>query len=119
MPVMCLYTLCRFCRSNGYTLSELSSLYTKGVHFIAIANSVDSDDQNSNEFAPFLNIMNEWYLRDLSRKQRTAIRVKGESGKPTTNCAIYGYKKMPGDKYSWYIDEEAAEVVRRIFRLTI
>jgi len=80
---------------------------------------VDSDDQNSNEFAPFLNIMNEWYLRDLSRKQRTAIRVKGESGKPTTNCAIYGYKKMPGDKYSWYIDEEAAEVVRRIFRLTI
>ena len=90
-----------------------------GVHFIAIANSVDSDDQNSNEFAPFLNIMNEWYLRDLSRKQRTAIRVKGESGKPTTNCAIYGYKKMPGDKYSWYIDEEAAEVVRRIFRLTI
>ena len=90
-----------------------------GVHFIAIANSVDSDDQNSNECAPFLNIMNEWYLRDLSRKQRTAIRVKGESGKPTTNCAIYGYKKKPGDKYSWYIDEEAAEVVRRIFRLTI
>ena len=90
-----------------------------GVHFVAIANSVDSDDQNSGEFAPFLNIMNEWYLRDLSRKQRTAIRVKGESGKPTTNCAIYGYKKMPGDKYSWYIDEEAAEVVRRIFRLTI
>ena len=54
-----------------------------GVHFVAIANSVDSDDQNSNEFAPFLNIMNEWYLRDLSRKQRTAIRVKGESGTST------------------------------------
>ena len=90
-----------------------------GVHFVAIANSVDSDDQNSNEFAPFLNIMNEWYLRDLSRKQKTAIRVKGESGKPTTNAAIYGYKKMPGDKYTWHIDEEAAAVVRRIFRLTI
>jgi hypothetical protein len=90
-----------------------------GVHFVAIANSVDSDDQNSNEFAPFLNIMNEWYLRDLSRKQKTAIRVKGESGKPTTNSAIYGYKKVPGDKYTWYIDEEAAAVVRRIFRLTI
>ena len=41
------------------------------VHFVAIANGVDSDDQNSNEFAPFLNIMNEWYLRDLSRKQKT------------------------------------------------
>ena len=63
------------------------------VHFVAIASSVDSDDQNSNEFAPFLNIMNEWYLRDLSRKQKTAIRVKGRTGKPTTNCAIYGYKK--------------------------
>lgn len=68
------------------------------VHFVAIANGVDSDDQNSNEFAPFLNIMNEWYLRDLSRKQKTAIRVKGESGKPTTNCAIYGYKKDPENK---------------------
>ena len=90
-----------------------------GVHFVAIANGVDSDDQNSNEFAPFLNIMNEWYLRDLSRKQRTAIRVKGESGKPTTNSAIYGYKKLPGDKYTWHIDEEAAAIVRRIFRLTI
>ena len=90
-----------------------------GVHFVAIANSVDSDDQNSNEFAPFLNIMNEWYLRDLSRKQKTAIRIKGESGKPTTNCAIYGYKKDPENKYHWLIDEEAAAVVRRIFRLTI
>ena len=90
-----------------------------GVHFVAIANSVDSNDQNSNEFAPFLNIMNEWYLRDLSRKQRTAIRVKGESGKPTTNCAIYGYKKDPENKHHWLIDEEAAAVVRRIFRLTI
>ena len=90
-----------------------------GVHFVAIANSVDSVDQNSNEFAPFLNIMNEWYLRDLSRKQKTAIRVKGESGKPTTNCAIYGYKKDPENKYHWLIDEEAAAVVRRIFQLTI
>ena len=91
----------------------------RGVHFIAIANGVDSDDQTTSEFAPFLNIMNEWYLRDLSRKQKTAIRVKGESGKPTTNCVIYGYRKDPEDKYHWLIDEEAAAVVRRIFRLTI
>ena len=90
-----------------------------GVHFVAIANSVDSNDQNSNEFAPFLNIMNEWYLRDLSRKQKAAVRMKGESGKPITNIAIYGYKKDPQDKYHWLIDEEAAAVVRRIFRLTI
>ena len=90
-----------------------------GVHFIAIANNVDSNDQTSNEFIPFLNIMNEWYLRDLSRKQKAAIRVKGESGKRTTNNAIYGYKKDPDDKHRWIIDEEAAAVVRRIFRLTV
>ena len=89
------------------------------VHFVAIANNIDSDDQTSSEFAPFINIMSEWYLRDLSRKQRAAIRVKGESGKPTTNQAIYGYKKDPNDKNHWLIDEEAAAVVRRIFRLTI
>ena len=90
-----------------------------GVRFIAIGNSIDSADPSSSEFAPFVNIMSEWYLRDLSRKQRTAIRVKGESGKPTTNCAIYGYRKDPSDKYHWLIDEEAAAVVRRIFQLTI
>lgn len=90
-----------------------------GVRFIAIGNSIDSDDPSSSEFAPFVNIMSEWYLRDLSRKQRTAIRVKGESGKPTINCAIYGYRKDPNDKYHWLIDEEAAVVVRRIFQLTI
>ncbi len=89
------------------------------VRFIAIGNGIDSADPASSEFAPFMNIMNEWYLRDLSRKQRTAIRVKGESGKPTTNCAIYGYRKDPEDKHHWLIDEEAAAVVRRIFRLTI
>ena len=70
----------------------------KGVRFIAIANSIDSVNKDSGEFAPFLNSRNEWYLRDLSRKQKTAIRVKGESGKPTTNCAIYGYKKDPDRK---------------------
>lgn len=90
-----------------------------GVHFVAIGNGIDSSDPNSGEFAPFINIMSEWYLRDLSRKQRTAIRVKGESGKPTTNCAIYGYVKDPADKYHWLVDEEAAAVVRRIFQLTI
>lgn len=89
------------------------------VRFIAIGNGIDSSDPGSSEFAPFVNIMSEWYLRDLSRKQRTAIRVKGESGKPTTNCAIYVYRKDPNDKYHWLIDEEAAAIVRRIFQLTI
>ena len=90
-----------------------------GIHFVAIGNSIDSNDPSSGEFAPFVNIMSEWYLRDLSRKQRTAIRVKGESGKPTTNQAIYGYRKDPNDKYHWLIDEEAAAVVRRIYQLAI
>ena len=87
-----------------------------GIHFVAIGNSIDSNDPSSGEFAPFVNIMSEWYLRDLSRKQRTAIRVKGESGKPTTNQAIYGYKKDPSDRL---VDEEAAAVVRRIYQLAI
>ena len=90
-----------------------------GIHFVAIGNSIDSNDPSSGEFAPFVNIMSEWYLRDLSRKQRTAIRVKGESGKPTTNQAIYGYKKDPTDKYHWLIDEESAAVVRRIYQLAV
>lgn len=90
-----------------------------GVHFIAIANNVDNEDQSSNEFAPFLNIMNEWYLRDQSRKIAAAYKVKGNSGRPTTNNAIYGYKKDPDDKDHWLIDEEAAAVVRRIFRLAV
>ena len=90
-----------------------------GIHFVAIGNSIDSNDPGSSEFAPFVNIMSEWYLRDLSRKQRTAIRVKGESGKPITNQAIYGYKKDPNDKCHWLVDEEAAAVVRRIYQLAI
>ena len=90
-----------------------------GVHFIAIANSVDSEDQNSNEFAPFLNIMNEWYLRDQSRKVSAAYKIKGNSGKHTSTHAIYGYKKDPEDKDHWIIDEEAAAVVRRIFQMSI
>ena len=89
------------------------------VRFIAVANNVDSDDPGSNEFTPFMNIMNEWYLRDQSRKMRTAIRIKGTSGKPTGNHAPYGYKKDPEDKDHWLIDEEAAAVVRRIFHLSI
>ena len=90
-----------------------------GVHFVAVANNIDSDEQESGEFAPFLNIMNEWYLRDQSKKVSAAYRVKGKAGKPTTNNAIYGYKKDPEDKDHWLVDEEAAAVVRRIFRLAV
>lgn len=91
----------------------------KGVHFIAIANSVDNRKRDSSEFAPFLNIMNEWYIRDSSRKVTSVLRARGRDGKHTTNHAIYGYRKDPEDKNHWLIDEEAAEVVRRIFQMTI
>ena len=91
----------------------------RGVRFIAIGNGVDSADKSSSEFAPFLNIMNEWYLRDCSRKQCAAYQARGKAGKPTTNHAIYGYKKDPADKHHWLIDEEAAAVVKRIFHLSM
>ncbi|MBO5501651.1 MAG: DUF4368 domain-containing protein, partial [Clostridia bacterium] len=89
------------------------------VRFIAIANNVDSDDPGSNEFTPFMNIMNEWYLRDQSRKVRAAVQLKGRSGKPITTNAPYGYKKDAEDHNHWLIDEEAAAVVRHIFHLSI
>ena len=90
-----------------------------GVRFIAVANNVDNADSNTQEFAPFLNIMSEWYLRDCSRKSYAAVQARGNSGKPTTTNAIYGYRKDPEDKHHWLIDEEAAAVVRRIFRLSV
>lgn len=89
------------------------------VRFIAIANNVDSDDPGSNEFTPFMNIMNEWYLRDQSRKVRAAVQLKGRSGKPITTNAPYGYKKDPEDHNHWLIDEEAAAIVRHIFHLSV
>ena len=67
----------------------------------------------------YLNISNEWYLRDCSRKQIAAYQARGKAGKPTTNSAIYGYVKDPEDKHHWLVDEEAAAVVRRIFRLSV
>ena len=88
-----------------------------GVHFVAVANNIDSEEQDSGEFAPFLNIMNEWYLRDQSKKVSAAYRVKGKAGKPTSNSAIYGYKKDPDTPKGWLVDEEAAQVVKRIFTL--
>ena len=91
----------------------------RGVRFIAIANGVDSDKRESSEFAPFLNIMNEWYVRDSSRKITSVLRARGMSGKHTNSHCIYGYKKDPNDKDHWIIDEEAAEVVRRIYRMAL
>lgn len=89
------------------------------IHFIAIGSGVDSDDQTSSEFAPFMNVMSEWYLRDLSRKQKASYKARGLAGKPTTNLVIYGYRKDPADKHHWLIDEEAAAVVRQIYQMAV
>ena len=91
----------------------------KGIRFIAIANNIDSQVRESVEFAPFLNIMSEWFLRDSSRKIKAGHKARGMSGKRLTYKPIYGYRHDPNDKEKWIIDPESAEVVRRIFKLVI
>lgn len=83
----------------------------KGVRFIAISNGVDSTQQSSNEFAPFLNIMNEWYVRDTSRKIKSVLHAKGMDGKHLTSNAIYGYKKDPEDNDHWILFENTQEPI--------
>ena len=87
------------------------------IRFIAINNNVDSANQQDSDFTPFLNIINEWYAKDTSKKIRAVFKSKGESGKPLCTNPPYGYIKDPEDKTRWIVDEEAAEVVREAFRL--
>lgn len=89
------------------------------VQFIAVNDNVDSENISENDFTPFRNIMNEWYAKDISRKMKSAIRTKGNSGKPTNPAPPYGYMKDPNDKYHWIIDPIAAPVVREIFSLCL
>lgn len=89
------------------------------IRFIAINNGVDSANQQDSDFTPFLNIINEWYAKDTSKKIRAVFKAKGESGKPLCTNAPYGYLKSPEDKLQWIVDDVAAEVVRKIFRLCI
>ena len=91
----------------------------KHVRFIAVNNGIDNSNPSTGEFAPFLNVMNEWYLRDQSRKVTAAYQLKGRQGLPTNNNCIYGYRKDPEDKNHWLVDEEAAAVVRHIFQLAL
>lgn len=89
-----------------------------GVHFVAVANNIDSEEQESGEFAPFLNIMNEYYAKDISKKRRIVNKMKGNAGIPLSPPP-YGYMKNPDDPRFWVIDPEAAEVVRCIYRLAL
>ncbi len=93
-------------------------LRQKGVRLIAINDNVDSF-YREDDFTPFRNIMNEWYARDTSRKIQSTFRSKGESGKHTASTPPYGYIKDEKDKDKWIVDEKAAEIVRRIFNLTM
>ena len=89
----------------------------KGVRFIAVNNNIDSDNPTENEFTPFLNIMNEWYAKDTSKKIRAVFRNRMESGLRCSGAVPYGYKRLSGDKQTLHLDEESAAVVRRIFKM--
>jgi len=101
---------------TGYYTEIFFSQYD--VRFIAIHDNVDTQ-RGDNDFAPFKNLMNEFYARDCSKKVRAVLKSKGMSGKPLTSNAPYGYKKAEGNKDLWIIDEEAAAVVRKMFTLCI
>ena len=88
----------------------------KEVRFIAINNGIDSDRQETSEFAPFLNIMNEWYAKDTSKKIKAVFKAKMRDGKRVSGAVPYGYYRKPEDKQTLYVDELSASVVRRIFQ---
>ena len=92
-------------------------LRQRGIRLIAINDGVDSL-KGDDDFTPFRNIMNEFYARDTSRKIRSVFKSKGMSGKHLTGTVIYGYL-WDEKREHWLVDEEAAEVVRRIFSLTL
>ena len=91
----------------------------KGVRFIAVNNGIDSDKQGDNDFTPFLNIMNEFYARDSSRKIQAIFKARMQDGKRVSPSVPYGYRRDPQDKQHLIVDEEAAAVVRRIFQMVI
>ena len=89
----------------------------KGVRFIAINNSVDSAKPSDNDFTPFLNIMNEWYAKDTSKKVRAIKRMQAERGERSGSKPPYGYKKKDAQSKEIIPDEATAPVVCRIFEL--
>ena len=101
------------------TVGQYTDIYfpDHNVRFIAINDLVDSDE-GENEIAPFKNVMNEMYARDISRKVRSAHRIRGTSGEPLSQPP-YGYMKSPENKKKWIIDPEAAAVVKDIFKMTL
>lgn len=90
----------------------------RDIRYIAINDGVDSD-KGDNDFTPFRNLFNDFYARDTSKKIRAVMRAKGNAGEHLCTNPPYGYMKDPADKKKWIVDEEAAEIVKRIFDLCI
>ena len=89
----------------------------RGIRFIAVNDAIDSEEGES-EIAPFKNILNEMYARDISKKIRSSHRLRGNMGEPLSQPP-YGYMKSPENKKKWIIDPEAADVVRDIFKMCL
>ena len=90
----------------------------RDIRYIAINDGVDSD-KGDNDFTPCRNLFNDFYARDTSKKIRAVMRAKGNAGEHLCTNPPYGYMKDPADKKKWIVDEEVAEIVKRIFALCI
>lgn len=90
----------------------------KNVRLIAINDAVDTG-KGDDDFLPIRNMMNEWYAKDTSRKIKSVFQAKGRSGRHVASSPPYGYLKDPDDNEHWIIDEEAAQIIRRIYSLTL
>jgi len=90
----------------------------RDIRYIAINDGVDSD-KGDNDFTPFRNLFNDFYARDTSKKIRAVMKAKGNSGEHLCPNPPYGYVKDPTDKKKWIVDEDAAEIVKRIFALCV
>ncbi len=89
----------------------------KNVRFVAINNSIDSNNASDNDFAPFLNIMNEWYAKDTSNKIKAVFDSRMKDGKRCSGSIPYGYNRLPNDKQTLVVDPVASKIVKRIFLL--
>ena len=87
------------------------------IRLVAVSDNIDTDE-GENELAPIRNLFNEWYARDISKKRRISNKSKGNAGEPMGQPP-YGYIKDPENPKRWIVDEEAAQVVRRIYRMTL
>ena len=87
------------------------------IRLVAVSDNIDTDE-GENELAPIRNLFNEWYARDISKKRRISNKIKGNAGEPMGQPP-YGYIKDPENPKRWIVDEEAAQIVRRIYRMTL